>query len=258
MSKSKVPPQENQTKSPLAEMSVWQHVGELRKRLFRCLIAMVVTIIISFLFGEQLIEFIAQPIGGIDKLVSIEVTENVSVFMRVTLLSGFILALPFILYQLVGFILPGLTPKEKRGVLIAIPFATVLFVAGVSFAYFIMLPAALPFLISFIGITTTPRLANYFAFVTNLMFWIGLSFEIPLVVYVLAKLHLVTASGLAKQWRIAIVVIAIISAFATPTPDPINMSLLMIPLSLLFLLSIFLAWLANRGENTSEQTATES
>lgn len=232
-----------------------QHIGELRKRLLIALVAMAVMTMIAMSFGEELIDFLAQPVGGVDKLVSIEVTENIGVFMRVTLLAGFIAALPITLYQLIAFTMPGLTPSERRGVLVAIPFATVLFVIGVAFAYYIMLPAALPFLLSFIGVETTPRLSNYYKFVTNLMFWIGLSFEIPLVVYVLARLRLVTAAALIKQWRIALVVIAIIAAVATPTPDPINMGLLMLPLFLLYWLSVLLAAIAGRGREEKPQAA---
>ena len=121
-----------------------------------------------------------------------------------------------------------------------------LFIAGVLFAYFVMLPAALPFLISFIGIRTTPRLANYYAFVTNLLFWIGVAFETPLVVYVLARLRLVTPRALARQWRMAVIVIAILAAVITPTPDPVNMTLLMLPLLVLYGLSVLLAFVAVR------------
>lgn len=238
-----------------ATMDLMQHIGELRKRLLIALVAIVIMTLIAMSFGEELIDFLAQPIGGVEKLVSIEVTENIGVFMRVTLLAGFIAALPITLYQLIAFTMPGLTPSERRGVLIAIPFATLLFVIGVAFAYYVMLPAALPFLLSFIGVETTPRLSNYYKFVTNLMFWIGLSFEIPLVVYVLAKLRIVTASALIKQWRIAIVVIAVIAAVATPTPDPINMGLLMLPLFLLYWLSVLLAAIAGRGRKEEPQTA---
>ncbi len=237
-------------------MSLWDHVGELRKRLLRSLVAMIVTTAVCAAFGEDLIAILAQPIGGVDKLVSIEVTENIGVFMRVSLLGGFILAFPIILWQLLGFVIPGLTGKERRSILLAIPFATLLFVTGVLFAFYVMMPAALPFLISFIGIRTTPRLSNYYSFVTNLLFWIGVSFETPLVVFMLAKLHLVTARVLLAQWRIAIVVIAVIAAFVTPTPDPVNMGLLMLPLFFLYLLSVLLAAVAVRGEkNDSSETA---
>ncbi len=227
-------------------MSIWGHVAELRNRLFFALISLVITTLISFAFADKLVNLLASPVGGTEALISIEVTENVSTFMRVSLLSGFILALPFILYQLLAFILPGLMPKERRWVYVSIPLATLFFISGVAFAFKVMLPTALPFLISFMGIKTTPRLISYFNFVTNLLFWIGVSFETPLLVFLLAKLRFVSARQLAKGWRIAIVVIALLAAVVTPTPDPVNMGLLMLPLFLLYLLSILFAWLARR------------
>lgn len=226
------------------EMDIWGHIGELRSRLFKSLIALAVTTVGSFFFAQQLIQLLTVPIGGLQNLISIEVTENISVFMKVSLLSGFIIALPFILYELLMFVMPALEPNERRWVLTAIPAATVLFVAGAAFAYLVMLPAALPFLVSFLGVTTTPRLSNYFSFVTNLLFWIGVSFETPLVIFVLAKLRLVNAKMLLAQWRPAIIVIAILAAVITPTPDPVNMGLLMLPLIGLYFLSILLAALA--------------
>jgi sec-independent protein translocase protein TatC len=230
------------------QMSIWEHVNELRKRLFRAVIGLVLTTTISFSIASKLLEMLAVPIGGLDKLQSIEITENMGVYMKVSLLSGFIFALPYILYQLLAFIMPGLKPGEKRWVIMAIPLATLLFVTGVAFSYFIMLPAKIPFLTNFLGISTTPRLSNYFNFMTNLMFWIGVAFEAPLVVFVLAKLRLVSAKALLKQWRIAIVVIAVMAALITPTVDPVNMGLLMLPLFLIYLLSAILAWLARRNE----------
>jgi sec-independent protein translocase protein TatC len=255
-SKKQKLPKPKKSKLTPEEMSLWQHVGDLRNRLFKALIAMIIGTIISMTFGEYFIDVLARPIGGVDKLVSIEVTENVAVFMRVSLLGGFLLALPFILFQVLGFVLPGLTKEERRGLFLAIPFATLLFITGVVFAYFVMLPAALPFLISFIGVTTTPRLANYYSFVTNLLFWIGISFQTPLVVYILAKFGLVSPEMLARQWRFAVVIIAIISAFVTPTPDPINMGLLMVPLFVLYMLSILLAKIAVRDKKTETTVAT--
>ncbi len=240
----------------LKEMSIWGHVGELRNRLFYALIALIVTTLLSFAFADKLVNLLAVPIGGTQALISIEVTENVSTFMRVSLLSGFILALPFILYQLMAFIMPGLMPKERNWLLISIPLATIFFATGVVFAYFVMLPSALPFLISFMGIKTTPRLINYFNFVTNLLFWIGVSFETPLVIFVAAKLRFVSASMLLKQWRIAVVVIAILAAVVTPTPDPVNMGLLMVPLFALYMLSILFAWFARREPRHETQGQT--
>jgi len=228
------------------EMNIWGHLNELRKRLFYSVAALIVGVIIGFIFGDQLLEWVAHPIGGLENLLSIQVTENISVYFRVTMLAGFIIALPFILIQIMLFISPGLTSKERKWVLWAIPIATLLFLGGAVFAYFVMLPTALPFLVEFPGPDVLPKWKDYVNFVTNLIFWIGLSFETPLVMYLLSKLGIIDAKGLAKQWRIAIIIIAVIAAVATPTPDPINMAILMAPLFGLYLLGILLAALAKK------------
>lgn len=234
------------------EMTIWDHLGELRNRLFIALISLVVTTLLSFIFADRFIQILAIPMpGGLQSLLAIEVTENISVFMKVSLLSGFILALPFILYELLAFVLPGLTDSERRWVIISIPMASVFFLLGVAFCYFVMLPAAIPFLTGFLGVKTTPRLSSYIGFVTNMMFWIGVSFELPLLVFILAKLNIVNAKMLARQWRIAVVIIAVVAAVVTPTPDPVNMSLMMAPLMVLYLISIFFAMLARRGRSNS-------
>lgn len=223
--------------------SIGEHIDEIRRRMLYSLIALVIGVVISFIFADRILNILVEPIGGLQNLQSIEVTENISVYMKVALLSGFILVLPFITYQVVAFILPGLKPNEKSWLFLAIPFITIMFLLGVSFTYFIMLRAAIPFLISFLGVQTIPRLSNYIGFVTNLMFWVGISFESPLIILILAKFKLVTAKILIKGWRIAIVVSAVLAAIITPTTDPVNMGLLMAPLLGLYLFSIFLAFL---------------
>jgi len=244
------------TEEEIQGMGIWEHINELRKRLFKALLGLIVAVLISFSLAPMFIDVLAQPIGGTEALISIEVTENISTFMRVSLLSGFILALPFIFYQIWAFVSPGLLDNEKHWLMMAIPFATLLFISGVVFAYFVMLPAALPFLISFMGITTTPRLINYFNFVTNLLFWVGVCFEAPLITFILAKLGIVTARGLLKQWRIAIVVIAIVAAVVTPTGDPVNMGLLMLPLTILYLLSVLFAMFARRPKKEDAEKSS--
>lgn len=229
-------------------MSLWEHLGELRKRLLFSLIALVAGVIISIIFSEQLLQLISSPIGGLENLLSIQVTENLSVYFRVTLLSGFILSLPFTLIQLYLFISPGLKKRERKWFVIAVPLATVLFFGGAVFAYLVMLPAAIPFLVQFPGPEVLPKWRDYVNFVTNIIFWIGLSFETPLLMFLLAKLGIIDAKGLVRGWRIAMIAIAVIAAVATPTPDPINMALLMAPLFLLYLLGILLAALARKKE----------
>ncbi|MPM68878.1 Sec-independent protein translocase protein TatC [bioreactor metagenome] len=172
--------------------------------------------------------------------------------MRVSLLLGVILAFPMIIYQLLLFVLPGLNIREKRSILLAIPFATLFFLAGVAFAYFVMLPAALPFLINFLGVTTNPRLSSYISFITNLLFWIGVVFELPLLVYVIARFGLLTPKNMLRYWRQAIVIIAILAAIITPTVDPVNMSLMMLPLVVLYFISVLFAWLANRNRTRQD------
>ncbi len=226
------------------EMSVLEHIEELRSRLLKALIALAAGTFISMLITEKSITILASPIGGLTSLQSIEVTENISVFMRVSLIQGAILAMPIILYQILMFVLPGLLPGEKKWVYWGVPAASIFFFAGVAFAYFVLLSPAVNFLIQFLGVNTTPRLANYIGFVTNLLFWMGISFETPLIVFILAKLKLVSSRSLLKGWRFALVGIAILSAAITPTVDPVNMALMMGPLIFIYILSIILASLA--------------
>lgn len=233
-------------------MTLFDHIEELRKRLLIALLSLAVGVIVSLFVGEKEVTLLTLPIGGLNQLQSIEITENIGVYMRVSLLSGIILAFPMIIYQLLMFILPGLTAREKRSVLLAIPFATMFFVGGVAFAYFVMLPAALPFLINFLGVTTNPRLSSYISFITNLLFWVGVSFEFPLIVYVVARFGLVTPKALLKYWRQSIVIIAILAAVITPTVDPVNMSLMMLPLVVLYFVSVLFAWVASRNRTAQE------
>lgn len=221
-----------------------EHIEELRHRLLVVVIVLAVATGVSFSFAKILLDLLAVPIGGMVMLQSIEVTESISVYMRVSMLAGVIVAMPVIVYHLLRFILPGLKPNEKRWIAVAVPSATILFAGGILFAYFVMLPPSIKFLTTFLDIQTSPRLANYMNFVLNLLFWIGVSFESPLLIFILAKLHILTGKMLLKQWRIAIVVIAILAALITPTVDPVNMGLLMLPLCILYLLSVLLAFLA--------------
>jgi len=224
-----------------------QHLNELRQRLFKAFFAVILATVASFVFSGQLIDFLAAPIGGRDALVSIEITENIAIFMRVSLLSGLVLGMPVIVYQVIRFIVPGLKRNERIWLVVGVPFASLLFAAGVAFTWFVMIPTAIPFLITFLDITTQVRPSNYFEFVTKIMFWIGISFEMPLVIMILAKLNFVTARQLWHGWRYAIVAIALVAAAVTPTVDPVNMGLVMLPLAGLYLISILLAAFVRRN-----------
>ena len=245
-------PQDSPTTDVIARafaepMLLVDHLEVLRRHLFRALIVLIGTTALSFVFASRILDLLARPVGGVEALQSIEVTESIGTFMRVSLLTGFVLAFPYILFELFAFVNPGLKRAERRLVLFAIPFSFLLFAAGIGFTYFVLLPTALPFLLSFMGVTTVPRPSNYVRFVTSLMFWIGVSFQFPLVIYVLAGLGFVNARSLARNWRFAIVGIAVLAAAATPTVDPVNMALVMAPMIVLYLISIVLAALAGAG-----------
>jgi len=229
-----------------SEMPFWDHVEELRRHLLIALLALAAATIGSFLFAQQIIALLAVPVGSLDALQSIEVTENISVFMRVSLLSGVTIAMPVILYELLAFVMPGLKDNERRWVILAVIFGTLLFLAGAAFAYFVMLPASLTFLLQFLGVATRPRLSSYINFITNLIFWMGVGFQFPILIFALAKLGVVSVRTLAKGWRYALVLIAVLAAMITPTVDPVNMALLMAPMFLLYLLSVLFAALAVR------------
>jgi len=222
------------------------HLEALRGHLMRSLIALAIGTTVGFTFAQRILDWMAEPIGGIEALQAIEVTESVGAFMKVSLLTGFVLAFPYILLELFAFVNPGLKRRERILLLSSIPAATALFLCGVAFAYFVMLPVALPFLLNFLGIQTVPRPSNYISFTTNLLFWIGVSFTFPLVVFALASVGMVRAAQLIKAWRFAIVGIAVMAAAITPTVDPVNMALLMLPMIGLYGLSIVLAAIAER------------
>ncbi len=234
------------------------HINALRKHLLRAVLAIVITTAISFIFVRNILAYLAGPMtGGIQELIAIDVTENVGTVMRVILLAGFTLALPYVIFEIWLFVAPALKVSSRIKGLFAIPIAILLFVGGMAFAFYIMLPAALPFLFNFMGLSTQPRPSSYYNFVTLIMFWIGVTFEFPLIIYLLASLGWIKAKTLAAQWRIAIIVIAILAAIITPTVDPVNMGLVMAPMIVLYFLSIGLAYFAQRNRGTQQKEALQ-
>lgn len=244
--------QEYQSEDEGSRMSFWEHVEELRRRLLIALLALGAATLVSFLFADRVINLIAVPVGSLAALQSIEVTENLSVFMRVSLLCGAAISMPVILYELLAFVSPGLKPNEKRWVYLAVFFGSLLFLAGAAFAYFVMLPASINFLLEFLSVETKPRLSSYVNFITNITFWMGIAFQFPILVFALTKLGLISAKTLAKGWRYSLVLIAVLAAAITPTVDPVNMALLMGPLFMLYLLSVLVAYLASEKKNNGK------
>jgi sec-independent protein translocase protein TatC len=233
------------------------HLDALRKHLLRSVLVLILATAFAFAFNRHIIAFLSVPLeGGMDSLVAIEVTEPVGTVMRVSLMVGFAIAFPYIALEVYMFIAPGVSQNSRIYGLFAIPIATLFFITGMAFAYYALLPQALPFLLNFMGINTIPRPSSYIKFVTGIMFWMGVAFEFPLVIFLFAKLGFVRAKTLASQWRLAIVIIAVLAALITPTIDPVNMALVMGPLIVLFFISILLAYIAQPAE--SKPVTTES
>ncbi len=232
--------------------ALFEHLNDLRKHLFRATLFLVITTSLTAFFMRDLLAWITEPVGGIEALQAIEVTESISVVMRIALLGGFALALPYITFEMYLFIAPGLKARARVTGLLAIPVAFLFFVGGMAFAYFVMMPTALPFLLNFMDIPTAIRPASYVKFVTGLLFWIGIAFQFPLIVFAMAGMGIVRATDLVKHWRIAIVIIAIVSAMITPTIDPVNMALVMGPMIVLYFLSIGLAFIAQGRREKAE------
>lgn len=224
--------------------SILPHLNELRDRVIQALLAIVAAAVLSSAMIRPILDVLTRPLGGIDRIgeeLSIfGVTEQVQVWFRISITFGLILAAPYIIAQVWIFVAAGLKRKERRLFYTLFPFAVLLFGSGVAFAYFAMLPVAIPFLTDFL-FEATPTLESYIDFVTTVLLFVGLSFELPMFVFLLAKAGVVNHKMLIKNWRIAIVLIAVVSALVTPTPDPINMGLMSLPLILLYGLSIILA-----------------
>jgi len=230
---------------------VLPHLVELRNRVFYSVLMLALTALVSFTFTPQLLKALRAPLPADAIVVAATITDQLGMFMRIALTAGLALAMPFIATQFWIFISQGLKANERRYVYWFVPGATILFIAGAAFAYFVMLPAAIPFLLSiFADVPSYLRLSDYVADVTRLLLWIGLAFEIPLVLAALARVGLITARQLVRGWRAAIVGIAVLAALVTPTADPINMALVMGPLFVLYLLSILLAALVRREKKS--------
>ena len=247
----------------LARQSLWEHVEELRAHMLRSVLWIMAGVAIAAIFTRDLVVLLAAPLEDTSLLGTIEVTESISVFMRIALMGGIVLAIPFIAIEFWRFAAPGLRSREKKIGLIGIPLAALLFASGVAFTYYII-PAAINAMEGFnkfMGFATNWRPNSYYGFITGLMFWLGVAFEFPLVVYILTAVGFIKPKVLAEQWRIAIVIISIFAAAVTPTVDPVNMGLVMLPMTLLYFISIGLSYIAYAGRrraNLETESAEES
>jgi sec-independent protein translocase protein TatC len=235
-------------------MSLLEHLYELRRRLVWVVAAIAIFTVISFIFAESFLDYLLGPYSvatdafGGATLQTLRPTEGLETYFKVSLLLGAIMAMPVILIQFWLFISPGLTASERRYIYVFVPSSLILFVLGMAFAWFVLAPAAIFFLANFMPqiFSTEWTSQEYVSFIIRMIFWLGVSFQLPIVVYFLARVGLVTAKLLLDQWRIALVLIAVLAAMITPSIDPITMLFTMAPLIVLYLLSIGLARIGER------------
>ena len=227
-------------------LTILEHLDELRVRLVWAVAGLIVAVVVSFAFTQQLLDILIEPYGEL--LQTLSPTEGIQTYFRVALVAGVALAMPWIMYQLWLFISPGLHQKEKRYAYIFVPAATILFLLGVAFAWFVLLPSAINFLADFMSEIFSAEWTSqeYIGFATSFLLYMGISFQLPLIIYFMARFGIIDGRAMRVHWRIAIVAIAVIAAVVTPSIDPVTMLLTMLPLTLLYILSIFLASLGYR------------
>ncbi|WP_342597341.1 twin-arginine translocase subunit TatC [Cyanobacterium aponinum UTEX 3222] len=210
-----------------AEMSFFDHLEELRQRIFVSLIAVLLSAITCFAFVKTIVAWLEVPAQGV-KFLQLAPGEFFFVSIQVAGYTGIILAAPVILYQIVQFVLPGLTRKERRFLAPVVFGSSILFFAGLAFAYYVLIPAALKFFIGYGGdvVEQLWSIDKYFKFILLLMFSTGLAFQIPVIQLLLGMLGIVSSQQMLSGWRIVILASLILGAVITPSTDPLTQSLL--------------------------------
>jgi sec-independent protein translocase protein TatC len=228
-------------------LTVVEHLDELRNRIIVSIVALVVAFAVAYGFHDQLLEILEGPLPERYEdtgLITLSPTEPLFTVLKVCFYTAILAALPIWLYQVYAFVIPAVHDQPRRRMLLVVAGASALFLAGVAFGYFVVLPVALDFLLGFGGDTflVEVRAGEYFGFATTLLLASGLLFEVPVAMLALARIGVTSADFYIRHWRVAIVVIAILAAIL-PGGDPFSMLLLMIPQIVLYVLGI---WLAKR------------
>jgi len=243
----------NGSKGPERRMSTIGHLEELRKRVWIAILSVLVGMGISFSWADQLIEWLKLPAGeALPELVFLSPAEALMAHFKMAGVAGVALAMPVLLYQLWAFIRPGFSDRENRYAFHFILWGSLCFAGGLAFAYWALLPISLKFLLNFGTESLRPliSISHYLGFTAGILLACGLVFEMPLAVFLLTKMGVLTPQRLLKSWRMAVLGMAVAASILTPTPDIINMLLLFVPLLVLYELSVFVSWLAlPRGKN---------
>ncbi len=228
------------------KLTIIEHLDELRRRLVVCSISVLVTSLVALVFVRNIFEILFLPAGPDFKPIYTGMTEMLTTYFKVGILTGVAISLPIIVYHVVRFVAPAMTPREQRYFFLLLPGVVVCFLVGVVFGYFLLLPWSAKYLLTTFSDIATPfiTVGSYISFVSTMLFFIGLAFETPLILYFLAKIRLVNAKKLASMRKFAFVGAFVVGAIITPTVDPIAQSIVAIPLILLWEIGILLARVA--------------
>jgi len=240
------------------KMSLTEHLVELRIRITRSLIALVIGFGGCYYYKDWIFDIVTRPLTqALPKnsyLIYTGLTDAFFTYMKVAFFASLIITSPFILYQIWKFIAPALHSKEKKYLLPFVFFSTLLFVSGVVFGYFIALPPAFEFFVSFNNkyLQAMISFSDYLSLFVTFLLGFGLSFELPVFIFFLTKLGIVNAKMLSKQRRYAILVIFVVAAVLTPSPDALSQVLMAIPLMFLYEVSIFVSKFAEKNKVAPE------
>lgn len=246
-------------KSP-DEMTFLEHLEDLRKRLFHSIIALFIAVIPCWVYSPEIYRFLSRPVTQFlpegTKLAFTTLTAPFTLYMKVAFLSSAFVTSPYIFYQLWKFIAPGLFQKEKKYVIPFVLATSVFFLGGATFGYYVAFPFACRFFLN-LGADFTPVITvdTFFSLTIRILLGIGLVFEMPTLIFFLSKMGIVTAGWMIKNFKYAVLVIFIIAAIITPTPDMANQCVLAVPMVVLYCLSILIALVF--GKKKKPKTAEE-
>lgn len=236
-------------------LTLVEHLSELRKRIIICLAVLILTSVTAFPFTKELLKILKLPARGlIQRLAFFGPQEAFLVHMRLAFFSGFILSIPFILYHIWSFINPALEGRINKFIVYFVFFCTMAFAAGCFFAYFVLIPPALKFFLQFAGDELEPIISvtKYISLLTGLILCCGIVFQMPVISFIFTKIGVINAKILRKYYKYAIITIAVVSAVITPTADIFNMMMLVVPMIFLYEASVWVSYFAVLGKKKQQ------
>lgn len=232
------------------EFTVTEHLEELRRRILFSLAAILISALVIMPLSSYILKFLRNPASGsIERLVYFGPEEAFLLYMRVSLIAGLIVSFPVIMFQFWAFVSPAINRNVRKHALVFVFFSSLVFILGCAFAYYMLLPMALNFLLNMGREELEPVISatRYIAFVTGFMLACGLVFEMPVLSYFLTKIGLISAASLRRKFKYAVIIIVVAAAVITPTGDAFNMILLALPMFALYEVSIWVSFFAKKG-----------